>query len=230
MDQLLKELAIYKAPTHLFTLWEALICITMSFILNLIVAWTYKKTHSGISYSQSFVHTMVMMGVIVSVIMLIIGSNIARAFSLVGALSIIRFRNAVKETKDVGYIFFAMAVGMACGTRFYILGIVSTLMISLMMFLMDMFNFGAKQITESILKVNSPPDFEVKKLHTCFKKYLSSYSLISVEEGMDGRLKEHVYLICEKKNKSKKEMMDEILQFNEGNRVSIVYGQQKLDI
>jgi len=230
MDQLLKELAIYKAPTHMFTLWEALICITLAFILNLIVAMTYKRTHSGISYSQSFVQTMVMMGVIVSVVMLIIGSNIARAFSLVGALSIIRFRNAVKETKDVGYIFFAMAVGMSCGTRFYLLGILSTVLVCLMMFLMDVFNFGAKQVTESILKINLPRTFDIKQLHTCFKKYLSSYSLISMEDDLDGKLKEHVYIICEKKNKSKKELMDEILGMNKGNKVSIVYGQQKLDI
>ena len=83
------------------------------------IGLVYRLTHRGISYSQSYVQTLVMMGMVVSLIMLVVGSNIARAFALVGALSIIRFRNAIKETRDVGFIFFAMAIGMATGTRFY---------------------------------------------------------------------------------------------------------------
>ena len=74
----------------------------MSFALALIVGYTYRITHQGPSYSQTTVHTMVIMAVVVSLIMLIIGTNIARAFTLVGALSIIRFRNAVKESRDRG--------------------------------------------------------------------------------------------------------------------------------
>ena len=71
-----------------------------------------------------------MMGTVVSLIMLIIGSNVARAFALVGALSIIRFRNAMKETRDVGFIFLVMAMGMAVGTRFYLLAIFATAALS----------------------------------------------------------------------------------------------------
>ena len=82
-----------------------------------------------------------MMGMIVSLIMLVVGSNIARAFALVGALSIIRFRNAIKETRDVGFIFFAMAIGMAIGTRFYSLAVVATVAISAAMLIMERFNW-----------------------------------------------------------------------------------------
>ena len=76
------------------------------------------------------------MGMVVSIIMLIVGANIARAFSLVGALSIIRFRNAIKETRDVGFVFFAMAIGMATGTKFYLLAIVAAVIISLVILLL----------------------------------------------------------------------------------------------
>ena len=103
--------------------------IVLSFVLTMMIAFVYRATHRGTSYSQSFVQTLIILSMVVGVVMLIIGSNIARAFTLVGALSIVRFRNAVKETRDVGFIFFAMAIGMACGTRFYLLAIVSTLVI-----------------------------------------------------------------------------------------------------
>jgi len=230
MDTLIKQMAIYKAPTHVFTVWESVFCITLSFILNLAIAWTYRKTHNGVSYSQSFVHTMVMMGVIISVVMLVVGSNIARAFSLVGALSIVRFRNAVKETRDVGYIFFAMAAGMACGTRFYMLGIMFTVLVAVMMMLMDTFDFGAKQVTENLLRIDSPTDFDIEHFHKRFSKYLSSYALVSMELDVKQGSKSHVYLICEKRNKSKQDLMDEILKMNENNKVGIIYGQQKMDI
>jgi len=104
--------------TNVFTAQDLILTLVLSFVLAVIIAYTYRGTYHGASYSQSFVQTLVLVSMVVAIIMLIVGSNIARAFTLVGALSIIRFRNAVKETRDVGFIFFAMAIGMACGTRF----------------------------------------------------------------------------------------------------------------
>src|SRR5690242_15916792 len=113
----MKEMERFKDATSAFTVTDVAVVLALSFVLSAAAATAYKATHRGTSYSQSFAQTLVLMGMITSLIMLIIGSNIARAFSLVGALSVIRFRNAVKETRDVGFMFFVMAVGMACGTR-----------------------------------------------------------------------------------------------------------------
>jgi hypothetical protein len=117
--------------TGVFSVTDVVICLLLSFVLSSAIGWVYQITHRGASYTQSFVQTLVLNGMVVSVIMMIVGSNIARAFALVGALSIIRFRNAVKETRDVGFIFFTMAIGMAIGTKFYLLAAVSALVISL---------------------------------------------------------------------------------------------------
>src|SRR5688572_33406683 len=123
MDELISEMERFKDATSVFTLTDVAIVLSLSFTLSIIFASVYRFTHRGTSYSQSFAQTLVMMGMVTALIMLIIGSNIARAFSLVGALSVIRFRNALKETRDVGFMFLTMAVGMACGTRFYMLAI-----------------------------------------------------------------------------------------------------------
>jgi len=74
-----------------FTITDVVVGLLLSFILLAAIGWLYKKTHRGTSYTQSYVHTLIMMGLIVDIIMLIVGSNIARAFSLVGALSISSF-------------------------------------------------------------------------------------------------------------------------------------------
>ena len=102
MDELIQELERFRDLTSVFSLADVAIVMLLSFVLSAAMALVYRGTHRGTSYSQSFAQTLVLMGMVTALIMLIIGSNIARAFSLVGALSVIRFRNAVKETRDVG--------------------------------------------------------------------------------------------------------------------------------
>ena len=143
--------------TSEFTVMEMALVMVLSFALSAFIGWIYKTTHRGTSYTQSFVFTLVLNGMIVALVMLVIGSDIARAFSLVGALSIIRFRNAVKETRDVGFIFFTMAIGMAVGTKFFLLAVVGTIFISAVILLMTRYNWFAREMSSLSLIHNSEP-------------------------------------------------------------------------
>ena len=87
-----------------FTAFDVAVALTLSFVLSSLIGWVYRYTHRNVSYSQSYVQTLVIVGMVIALIMLVVGSNIARAFALVGALSVVRFRNAIKETRDVGFI------------------------------------------------------------------------------------------------------------------------------
>ena len=102
---------------------DILINMILAFILGLVISYIYKITHKGLSYSQSFMLTIVFVALIVSMVMMVIGNNLARAFALVGALTIIRFRTVIKDTKDTAYVFLALASGMAAGTSSYFLAI-----------------------------------------------------------------------------------------------------------
>lgn len=82
----------------------------------MVIAFVYNRTHKGSSYSQSFMLTVVFVAIIVAIVMMVIGNNLSLAFALVGALSILRFRTVLKDTKDMTYIFLSLAVGMAAGT------------------------------------------------------------------------------------------------------------------
>ena len=124
-----------------YSIPQIVLNIVVTFVLSFVIALVYKKTHKGLSYSQSFVFTLVLMSVIVSVVMMIIGNSLARAFGLLGAFSIIRFRTAVKDTKDTGYIFFALAIGMAVGTGSYNIAVVGTILILLVILILDKINF-----------------------------------------------------------------------------------------
>ena len=146
----------FQDLTGEFSVLDVVLVMMLSFVLSAFIGWIYKITHRGTSYTQSFVFTLVLNGMVVALVMMIVGSNIARAFSLVGALSIIRFRNAVKETRDVGFIFFTMAIGMAIGTKFYLLAIVGAIVISLMIVVMTRFNWFAREMASQILRVQVP--------------------------------------------------------------------------
>src|SRR5438552_4048872 len=144
MDEMLKRLAgDGAAQMGMLRLPEVLMALGVSFLICLVFGYTYKHTHQGLSYSSSFVHTLIMMGVTVAVIMMIIGSNIARAFSLVGALSIIRFRSAIKDPRDVAFLFMVMASGMAVGTGFFQVAVIFAAFSCVMVYALARFEFGA---------------------------------------------------------------------------------------
>jgi hypothetical protein len=177
------------------------------------------------------VHTLVIMGTVVSLIMLIIGSNIARAFALVGALSIIRFRNAMKETRDVGFIFMVMAIGMAVGTRFFLLGTFATATLSAFMIALSKFNMFAKEVTERILRIRFPVDQDYETtFEDPFRKYLEEYRVISLETVRAGVLQEVVFSVSLRKGVRPGELLEAIRARNDNQKVTLVLGQEEVDI
>lgn len=227
----LSLLTALQDNTDVFNTSDVVFSTILSFLLALVIAWVYKHTYRGVSYTQSYVHTLIMLTMIVSLIMLIIGSNIARAFSLVGALSIIRFRNAVKDTRDVGYIFFGMAIGMACGTRFYLLAVVGTFMISFVMWGMTNLNMFAKDVREQILKVRITVDMQPEVLFAdVFGQYLRRYNLIAAETVQAGMLTELIYGIEMKKPDQGQAFMEALRRINDNNKVALISGHHEVDL
>ena len=217
--------------TEEFTALDVVLVLALSFVLSAFIGWIYQITHRGTSYTQSFVFTLVLNGMIVALVMMIVGSNIARAFSLVGALSIIRFRNAVKETRDVGFIFFTMAIGMAIGTRFYLLGVIAASVISLVILLMTRFNWYAREMATQILRVQVPNGLPFDSLFDrAFVKYTSASELISVDSVHNGMLTELTYSIGMKKSDRIQEFLSEIRNLNGDNKVTLIAGYNMTDL
>ncbi len=223
--------SLQQNTTDVFSVGDVVFTIVLGFVLSLIIAWIYKMTYKGVSYTQSYVHTLMMMTMVVAIIMLVIGSNIARAFSLVGALSIIRFRNAIKDTRDVGYIFFAMAIGMAVGTRFYMVATVATIIIAFILWGMVSLNMFAKDVREQILKIRLPGDMRYERLFdAAFSRYLVRFNLIAVETVQAGTQTELVYGIELKKQSETQELMTELRRLNDNNKVALITGHHEVDL
>lgn len=231
MDELIREMMQSTSAGGGFQLWEAMLALGLSFFLCLIIAYFYRETHQGLSYSVAFVHTMVIMGVTVAIVMLIIGSNIARAFALVGALSIIRFRNAVKDSRDVAFIFVTMAIGMATGTGFYLAAVVFTIFMAAMVYFLHRFNVGAITAREVLLRLHLPEDQDHQTaFDSVFVKYFRNQSLLSLETVRDGELLELVYSAELQKGADERQLLMDLREVTGGNRVSLLPGHENVTV
>jgi uncharacterized membrane protein YhiD involved in acid resistance len=230
MDEMIKEMERFKDLTSAFTLTDVALVLVLSFLLTLVLGHVYRYTHRGTSYSQSYAQTLVVMGMATALIMLIIGSNVARAFSLVGALSVIRFRNAVKETRDVGFMFLAMAMGMACGTRFYVLAVFATTVMSAVIVMMAKLDLFDKKVVERLLRVRLPAGRELElTLMPVFREHLSDHRLVAVERVPQDK-QEAVFTVVLKPKTTPEKFMAAVHEVNGNDKVVLVVGQQEVDL
>ena len=217
--------------TGTFSVMDITIWMLLSFILTAFLWRVYKKTHRWTSYTQSYIFTLVMMWMTVCIIMLIVWSNIARAFSLVWALSIIRFRNAMKETRDIGFMFAAMAIWMATGTKFYVLAIIFTLALALVIFIMNRFDWFKREATSQILKiqVKNTVDFD-HMFDDVFVKFTNVSDLISIDSVRGWALTELVYNVDMKNPNKKQEFLWEIKKLNDNLNVTLITWYNTTDL
>jgi len=163
--------------------------IALAFVLALIIAWVYQKTHKGLSYSQGFVLALTFLCPLSSVIIMVIGNVLIRAVALLGAFTIIRFRTAIKDPKDVSFILFSLIIGMAVGTNSYSIALVATVMICLIIYFLSRINFGSIRrydyaLTFSLNKEKAPSDI----YETIFKKYLKTADLLNINTHQEGKI------------------------------------------
>ncbi len=102
----------------------------VAIVMTLVISWIYKITYSGVIYSKSFNITLMLISIVTTTVMMVIRSNLALSLGMLGALTIIRFRSAIKDTKDVGFLFWGMSVGLAAGTGNHVIALVGTAFIA----------------------------------------------------------------------------------------------------
>ncbi len=117
--------------------------LLFAFILQLVIVYTYKKTRHGLSYSQSFIFTLIIVGVLGASVMMAVQNNVIGALAIFGAFTIIRFRSILKETSDLAYVFFSLVIGISVGMGHYPLALLTTIFLSIVIYLFFRFGFGS---------------------------------------------------------------------------------------
>ena len=168
MKKVLQALAEMQVKMPIQTV---LLVLLVAFLVSLIIYLTYKNTYTGVLYNPRFNVSLIMITMVTTMVMVVIGSNISVSLGMVGALSIIRFRTAVKDPRDTAFIFWCVVSGLACGTQNYTIVIVGSVFICLILFLFKKF------ITKNnkyvlIIKGKS---FDLKEVEKTLDKKLKDY-------------------------------------------------------
>ena len=152
--------------------------ILLAFVLGVFIVNIYRWTHTEIP-QKSFTDTLIILSMLISVVMVIIGDSIARAFSLVGALSIIRFRTAIQDPRDIGFVFYALGVGMAVGAGNPSVAVLATFLIGLIILGMYHWHERFSHNGEFSLEFCLPPDPNLETVYRpVFDKHLIYERLI----------------------------------------------------
>lgn len=199
------------------SLLSAVLTMVISFVLGGLISFTYIKTSNKNSYSQNFSLTLIIVPTVIAIIILLIGSNVARAFSLAGAFSIIKFRSAPGDPKDIAYVLFTMAAGLSCGVGFYGYAALFTVFLCLLMFSLNLLNFGAKKSSQKLLKITIPEDLDYEgAFDDVFAQFTIGHELRKVRTTDLGSLYELVYNVTINNDIKQKEFID-ALRCRNGN-------------
>jgi len=190
---------------------KTLYIIVSALILGLTISRAYIATHKKEGYSPSFTVTLIMMPTIISIIILLIGDNIARAFSLAGAFSLIRFRSAPGDPKDIAYVFFTLAVGLAAGMGYVGYAVLFAIFLCSVMLVLEHINYASPKNTAMLLKITVPENLNYEGLFDdILSEYTDSWNINRVKTSDFGTLFNLFYRIEFKKDCSQKMFLDEL--------------------
>ena len=200
MEEALSLLLINEAEN--FGVFEICLAILLPLFLCIPVSWVYRLTQSHNNFAPSFLHALFLFSALSGVLTLIIGNSVARAFGLIGALSIIRFRNALKEPIDGVYIFWALTIGMACGTGLYFTASLLTLICALAAISMHLLGVGKHYYGESLLTLTvSQGETKSEDIEKLLKKNVKSFKQVEVIDRQGKNQSEWIYSLKTLSNK-----------------------------
>lgn len=141
----------FMAEFSAITVSEMLIAIVLAFALSLFIVFIYKKTYAGVCYCRSFAGCLIMISMVTAVVIQVITSNVVLSLGMVGALSIVRFRTAVKEPSDTAFLFWAIATGIICGAGYITISVLATLILGVLF--VGVYTFSKKSKADTFMVV-----------------------------------------------------------------------------
>jgi len=215
-----------------FTPESVMLSLLLAFVLGQVLAWIYYFTHSGLSYSRTFVQSLIIITVVVAMVMAVIQTSIITAVGLMGALAIIRFRNIVKDTKDIAFIFCSLVVGMACGSQRYAVAILGTIILSLVILYLHFANFGTHQPHNGFLRFTFKGHIEPdSNILTILRRFCGRFTLISAQDSGYGTSEvEYAYQVMIRNTEKNQQMLTELQDVEGLENISLTMQERLLEV
>ncbi len=139
--------------------WQSvLFVLLLSFVLGQFVGWIYMWTHKGLSYSQTYVGSLVVIPVIVAMMMQLMSSSFVAAFGLLAVFAVVRFRNVLKDTRDTTFILWSIIEGLGVGTMRYSTAVVGAFGIAVVLLYLRLTSFGSRHRFDAVLSLQLTGD------------------------------------------------------------------------
>ena len=191
--------------------------VAVAVVIGLVIAFVYTLISKKDGYNKSFIVGLALLPAIVAVVILLVGSNVARAFSMAGAFALVRFRSAPGSAKDISIVFFSMASGLACGLGFVTFAVCFTVLILVVLVIISVTGFGGSSDYKKQLRITIPENLNYMTVFDdVFEKYLSENVLRKVKTTNMGTMFELTYECRMKDDNTQKQFIDE-LRVRNGN-------------
>lgn len=232
MDSMWQVLEQTSRPGAGFTAEGILLSLVLAFVLGQVLAWVYYFTHSGLSYSRNFVQALILITVVISMVMTVIGNNIITAVGLMGALAIIRFRNIIKDTRDIAFIFCALVIGMATGSQRHATAIVGTVVLCVIAVYLHTVSFGRQEPHNGFLRFSLKGHIGPKHpIAGILKRFCSKFMLISAQDsGFGSPMVEYAYQVKMRNAKKNEQMLSELERVEGIENIGLTMQEQLLEV
>ncbi|MGI6046229.1 MAG: DUF4956 domain-containing protein [Eggerthellaceae bacterium] len=194
-------------------------CTIASIILGLCAAIIYMYHHN---YSKNFVVTLALLPVIVQMVILLVNGNLGAGIAVMGVFNLVRFRSIAGTAKDIGSVFLAMAIGLACGMGYIGIAILLTVVVALFNLIYVKTGFGASKNRSKHLVITVPDNFDYEGVFDeILSRYTSSYELNQISTANMGSLYRLEYQVLMADSGLEKKMLDELRCFNGNLKISL---------
>ncbi|QJE96838.1 DUF4956 domain-containing protein [Luteolibacter luteus] len=209
---------------------EVVVAIGISLALNLLIAVIYRRTYKGTRYSQDYVQTLIMIGVVTTILIMVVANNGAIAFGMFAAFSVIRFRRTLGQSRDLAFVFLAMAIGMVVGAGKYDMAVIITVIVGLAVIVLTKTDaFAPRRASHMLtLRMTSDMDFE-KLLEPVFNEFTDRVELVSVSSAQAGMMTELRYGMQLKLGVSTPKLLEALHLVCGNNRVILTPTGNELD-
>jgi uncharacterized membrane protein YhiD involved in acid resistance len=159
---------------------------------------------------------------------MVIGNNLARAFGLVGSMSIIRFRTAIKDTQDIVFLFLSLAVGMAAGVGLYMIAVSGTLIICMTLYVLSRIDYGSIHRKEFLVQFSfTSPNNDEKAYFPVLQEYSSSFNLVNLKSVREGATLELSFYVRLKKQENAPEFISQLSKVDGVKNVNFFFDEEQ---
>ena len=210
---------------------EIFYSLCIAFVLALVLANVYRWTHQGFSYQRSFIQTLVLACITVSIMIMAIGNNMARGLGILGAMAFVRFRTPIRDPRDVIFIFASLAIGISCGAQVFVVAIMGTLFFAFTAFFLSWSPWASRREFEGLLRFMLPSQSKAAgTLPEIFGQYCTGSVLVASREAIQGEVLEYAYQVRLIDPSYKVDLVDAIAKLPDASEVSLVMQRTTVEI